>query len=436
MRRRALPFLLDGPGLTTAMHWRLADRLFEQQTSLLLGAIATLCTGALAFAQTRDPWLLAWAGSVIPLTGVRLWLARRYRRQVAGRAPELRGSGEASNPSGWARRFSYGAWGFGALWGTAGCVLLFPGHGFLKFLLISTQAGMAGGAVLRNHVSPAAALGQSLLIEVPLLPITLATGNPFYLAFSVLVLLHLATVRSSVRHLGEQSTALLRSDAEKAALLEDLGRLNTQLRHSNAALAELSMTDELTAIANRRGFFAQLQQDWRRCQRHETHLSLLLIDVDRFKAFNDRYGHPAGDACLRAVATAISDTLHRTEDSAARYGGEEFAVLLPAVDAHGTLAVARRLRKAIAALAVPHADLGGGVLTVSIGAATVQPTHATAQDALIEAADRRLYEAKQGGRDRCCIEEIVTPEKDLGEAGGRGQMGRQNVTADTARRGR
>ena len=389
------------------MRWRLVDRLFVQKGSLLAGAAVTIATGVLAFARSLEPWLLVWAAAIVPLTGARLHLALRYQRQMAGRTAAARGPVEIVTPEAWAQRFTYGAWAFGALWGAASLVLLMPGHHFEKMLIIWAQAGIATGAVMRNHVSPAAALGQSLLIQLSLMLVAIATLNPFYAGFSVLILLHIATMRSTARHLGAQAIALLRADVEKTALLDNLNRLNDELRQSNAVLSALSMTDDLTGIANRRRFFARLNDDWYRCRRQGMPLSLLLIDVDHFKAFNDHYGHPAGDACLRAVAATLETTLQRSGDIAARYGGEEFAVLL-SVEPDGAEEIARRVHDAIATLAIPHQRAPGGTLTVSIGIATVRPGPAATPGRLIEAADRGLYQAKRDGRDRSCFGEVST----------------------------
>ena len=174
-----------------------------------------------------------------------------------------------------------------------------------------------------------------------------------------------------------------------------------RLAAANAELAMVASSDALTGLANRRRFDAALAEEVARARREGAPLSLLMLDVDRFKLYNDAYGHPEGDACLRAVAEALTTVVRRPSDLVARYGGEEIAVLLPATDAEGALRVAERCRAAVAELRRPHQGNAGcgGVVTVSIGCAALAPERADGA-ALLAAADARLYEAKRTGRNR------------------------------------
>lgn len=201
------------------------------------------------------------------------------------------------------------------------------------------------------------------------------------------------------------SLALAVFGALLAGELRRRARSEAQLASANAELSRLASTDGLTHLANRRRFDEALGQEWRRAAREETPLALLLLDVDRFKRFNDEYGHQAGDACLRAIAAAIGRPPCRPGDLIARYGGEEFAVLLPGTDAAGAAEVAERVRSAVEALCRPHAGNAecGGIVTVSIGVGSVRPSldaGAAGTDALLVAADLALYAAKRDGRNR------------------------------------
>jgi len=176
----------------------------------------------------------------------------------------------------------------------------------------------------------------------------------------------------------------------------------------NRELAQQASTDGLTGLANRRRFDEALDQEWRRAVRDETPLSLLMIDVDRFKLYNDRHGHQRGDECLRAVAAAMAQVARRPADLTARYGGEEFVVLLPGVDAAGAAALADRVLAAVRAKRIEHeANAPAGVVTVSIGAAAVMPwtdVEACGMAALVAGADAALYEAKRSGRNRVVMQ--------------------------------
>lgn len=181
-----------------------------------------------------------------------------------------------------------------------------------------------------------------------------------------------------------------------------------KLVDAHDAMARMALTDGLTQLANRRSFDEWADREWRRCARENLPLSLLLVDADRFKLFNDRYGHRAGDACLQAVAAQLGAVARRPGDLAARYGGEEFVLLMPGTDQLGALHVAERLCAQVQALGIPHeGSPGTGVVTVSIGAATGWPGEpASAYDtleALISAADAALYAAKDAGRNQVIV---------------------------------
>ena len=193
---------------------------------------------------------------------------------------------------------------------------------------------------------------------------------------------------------------------ERDEAFRSLAAARLELEAKNAVLERLTAIDGLTGTANRRRFDEALEAEWRRARRDGTQLSLVLIDVDFFKKYNDRYGHLEGDDCLRKVAGALNAELHRPGDLVARYGGEEFVVILPGTDAAGACTVAETLRAAVEALALPHA--GSEVhsrVTISLGSATVSPKDCDdtgGTTALLKAADQALYQAKRDGRNRHC----------------------------------
>jgi diguanylate cyclase (GGDEF)-like protein len=175
----------------------------------------------------------------------------------------------------------------------------------------------------------------------------------------------------------------------------------TEQKDLQDKLAALATSDGLTGIANRRHFDERLADEWARAKRDGTPLSLLLIDVDHVKRFNDQYGHQAGDACLRSLARILAAQVRRPADLAARYGGEEFALLLPNTGAGGCVEVGERVREALRELGMLHAlNPPSKLVTVSLGGATNIPALAVADDSLVAAADRALYAAKESGRDR------------------------------------
>ncbi|MBD8655722.1 diguanylate cyclase [Oxalobacteraceae sp. CFBP 13730] len=177
--------------------------------------------------------------------------------------------------------------------------------------------------------------------------------------------------------------------------------LHLQVVRQRRMLERLANIDGLTELANRRRFDEVYDQEWQRARQSGQPLSLALLDIDAFKQFNDRYGHPAGDRALRAVARAADAAMQRPGELAARYGGEELLLLMPDTDAQSAHAVAEALRAAIAGLAIAHeASSVAPVLTVSVGGATLDAAGAEQQFELFEAADAQLYRAKQAGRDQ------------------------------------
>jgi PleD family two-component response regulator len=211
-----------------------------------------------------------------------------------------------------------------------------------------------------------------------------------------------------------------------AAALDDMaGRLASreqELRDSNGQLMELAYIDGLTGIANRRAFNAHLATEWQKAAELTQPIAVLILDVDHFKPFNDRYGHVQGDTCLRKVSgvlragtrvrsdrepdaagamlpSSIRKFAARDPDFTARYGGEEFAVLLRGADLHGAIKVAERLRRAVEDLRIVHEASSAGFVTISIGVASIVPAKGGSAQRLVEIADAGLYQAKRRGRN-------------------------------------
>ncbi|WP_338769105.1 sensor domain-containing diguanylate cyclase [Massilia sp. METH4] len=198
------------------------------------------------------------------------------------------------------------------------------------------------------------------------------------------------------------ATRLIRQIVIRDQLDQKLRIFSERLQEHNIDLHALAHTDKLTQLPNRRRFDEQLLLELKRADRANLPISLILMDLDYFKQFNDHYGHQAGDRCLQSVAKVLSDQVTRAGDLAARIGGEEFAVILPNTDRDGALAVAERIRVALQALAIPHQMAASRVVTSSLGVATAvrQQPGKPSVDELIAVADAQLYRAKHGGRNQ------------------------------------
>ena len=181
-----------------------------------------------------------------------------------------------------------------------------------------------------------------------------------------------------------------------------------ELQIANQHLDELANLDGLTGLANRRGFDRALDREWQWADEHRRPLALMMIDIDHFKQFNDRYGHVRGDACLRAVGETLSRITLDKAVVVARYGGEEFALLLPGLEIERTTALAEEARRTIETLLITHDDTACGVVTISIGAESWIPGDGLSPAGLVEAADRALYAAKRRGRNAVVAHETLS----------------------------
>ncbi|MDF2177796.1 diguanylate cyclase [Aliiglaciecola sp. CAU 1673] len=191
-----------------------------------------------------------------------------------------------------------------------------------------------------------------------------------------------------------------------AQTLKNRVRAHLTLKFQADLLKEMAFRDGLTGVANRRFFDETLQQEWRRCSRSNQPISLILLDIDFFKKYNDTYGHLDGDECLKHVAAIISHQVRRPGDLVARYGGEEFAVILPNTPLRGAVEVAMKIEEAVRDMSMPHEQgVNEKVVSVSVGVATWHMDADLGPDQLIELADRQLYRAKEQGRARVCFEE-------------------------------
>lgn len=224
-------------------------------------------------------------------------------------------------------------------------------------------------------------------------------------------------LRRQQQHIQSQNDALQeknRNLVEVTAKLElelaERQRIEAELEKANEELQRLAALDGLTRIANRRTFDDALATEWKRQSRDKKPLSLILCDIDYFKRYNDKYGHQAGDECLKKVAQAIANCARRPGDVVARYGGEEFAVILPDTDADGAMQVARNIQRKIRILQIPHeASSVSRFITLSIGVFCVIPRTDTSSDFVVHAADLALYQVKEQGRNAVIFANLTQP---------------------------
>lgn len=195
--------------------------------------------------------------------------------------------------------------------------------------------------------------------------------------------------------------AKMRAMERIATMREQLIEISSELEEANAELQKLADVDGLTGIANRRSLDAYLEHETARCIRENQPISVIMIDLDHFKAYNDLYGHLAGDNCLKKIAEILKHKVRRPSDIAGRFGGEEFCIILPNTDKEGAKHVAEFVRLTVEALAIPHVGNGEkGVVSLSLGVVTHHPGPSFAISTLLNDADKALYHAKRCGRNR------------------------------------
>ncbi len=322
---------------------------------------------ALVLSTDTPLWALAWLGCFALAQGIQ-WMVGRMRAS----------EGRLINPMStlWPHRLA--ALAVGSVWGLAGAALphMTPERGVMVLVLIVVAVVM--------DLPRLAAVPDVFLAFVTgaMLPTATAAGflprEQGHLVWGVVVLVSLLLWVSSRSVEADLTDVLVR-------------RLD---------LERIAWEDKLTGLPNRRRFDSHLVDEWRRAARLEVPLTMLMIDVDHFKRFNDSYGHVAGDACLTMVGNAVSRSVRRSVDFAARYAGEEFAVLLFHTTRADGLQFAERLRKAVAELEIEHGTSEHRVVTISVGGVTVVPDAQESPEVLINLADEALYNAKAAGRNK------------------------------------
>jgi diguanylate cyclase (GGDEF)-like protein len=347
------------------------------------GAGSLLVAGA-CFSRERQAIAIVWLLVVYATIAIRVYLTRRFHRFVAAHG--------FSQRAGYWYALSVGL--SGLAWG-AGALLLLAAPDVICAVLIITaiQAMVMGGAITLGAFMPAF-FAFSIPAILPMLGVLASSGQPTQIVLAVYSLIFAVLVSLVARNFNRSLHRALKLTFENEALVD----LLTENAHELALRAN---TDGLTGLSNRLRFDQMLESEWARLKRSGGPLSVILLDVDHFKLFNDTYGHIAGDTCLKRIAQVLKEACCSATDFVARYGGEEFIVLLPETPADGALVVAEKIRTRIAHLAIAHATSHTAPhITASLGAVTVKCADlATSADA-IALADEQLYRAKALGRNR------------------------------------
>ena len=349
----------------------------------------------------------------------RLYISRAYRNALRGGDPSVAVTRRITKPDGsfggvvsGTLRLAYFQDLFGKLdLGTAGSVTIFRSDGRIvmrrPFREEDLDRDLGQTALFQSYMAAEAGIltGTGTLDGVRrMYAFRHVNGLPLVLSVAVAVDDVYAAWRRKALGIGAVLTLLCGMTVVLSVLFRQamLRRLEAEreLRTAAEKMAVIATTDALTNLSNRRAFEERLAQEYLRSIRTESPISLLMLDADYFKRFNDHYGHPAGDRALQAIAACIASNVLRPGDIGARYGGEEFIVLLPDTDLMGALVVAERIRVAVTDKAIKHTGNPPGWVTVSIGVAVAYPMVGDDPAELVSLADAALYEAKDSGRNR------------------------------------
>lgn len=335
--------------------------------------------------------------NLVPRTEIALWLALVLAIVLSRSVLYYRfariGDSEFDGTY-WEKAYLVSALVSGTIWGSAAFLIFPAGNPVIMSIFVLVIASLASSTTVSHsslRLGPLAWSGPAMMLFAVR---CFLEGGDYGYGIGVLICLYLFTIHSySFKHHAAITTSITLK-FENLQLLDEVRKVNEFLKR-------ISTIDGLTGLANRHSFEEFMEREWRRAMREQHPISLVMLDIDFFKAYNDNYGHQGGDECLKKVAAILAESMKRPADMVARYGGEEFMVVMPDTDIRGTREIAEKLRIAVEVLGVPHAySPVASVVTISLGAASLVPKQGMDPSRLIRLADTALYAAKHDGRNR------------------------------------
>jgi len=394
----------------------------QSYSNLFLSTLLAVSMTAVFRNHLSQTSIIAWLLIFISVTGIRLYRSHAFSNS----------ENTSSNLDYWFSWHISGVIISGVIWG--GFLLLLAQSADITYLSLATicAAGLCAGAATAYSVSLISFLVFSIPLLSPIGGFLVLSEHPTAITMGFFVFLFLITIIAISYQLNKSMTSSLGLQIEKEDLLAALESEKQQVIDTNKTLENdiqkkiqieakllyekknaeeisnklraLSTQDGLTGINNRRRFDEALYDEWYRAARLSTPLSLIICDIDKFKEYNDTYGHLAGDKCLTRIAHLIEDSARRAGDMAARFGGEEFVIILPDTESSNAQDIAEQLRSAILDLEIPHETSSvTNIITVSFGVFTTLPEKDLPPETMIEFADKALYQAKGQGRNKVVL---------------------------------
>jgi len=354
-----------------------------------LAATLGISLAAISAALSGAVWSAIAASSIASaFLLVRIVMERRFL---------ARGPGEM-DPK-WIRVFVVGSLLSGFGWGLSSAILFYGGSPNTQSIIMAVACAVMQGAAGRAYMMPGTALCNIALVIGQMSIVALAGGDYLHVPAFLLYFVFLA---SFITQMVKNRMRQLHAEQIADQLLQQITEKNELLRVANETLSTKAYEDPLTGLANRRKFDRVFAESLDAAQASDTPISLMIIDVDHFKAFNDTYGHQSGDECLQHLTRAISGTISGEGSLVARYGGEEFVAILPGQDLAEARVTAEKARVAVRLTPLDMLPDAPPHQTISIGLVTCNPGAPMSRDAMLAAADAALYEAKKRGRNRVC----------------------------------
>jgi len=374
--------------------------LYQNQTqSWLVSILASAILAYLSLESNNGIAGFSWWAIFVAITLFRTWNTRRFCHVYK--------SGKVDDIRYWYNRFYLSTVMAGIGWGAGGFIIGTPLDALSQVFIFIVLIGVGAAAIPLLGVMQRVMLCFQAVSTIPYaIYISIMLGDRGTILLYMFVLYAIGVV-ASMRRMDLNLTESMKLQYENSQMVNTLSESNQQLQNANEKLETLTLEDALTELHNRRYFEMQLEFEWKRESREKKILTLMVIDIDYFKLYNDTYGHAEGDVCLKNVAHVLQSSLHRSSDIIARIGGEEFVVMLPNIEVEGALTLANQMQQHLQNAELTHATspLGDNV-TVSIGIASVLPDENATALGLFKAADKALYKAKAKGRNQVVIGEM------------------------------
>ncbi len=395
---------IPGAEIETWVFEKKIKMLYSNQTqSWFLSILASMLIAYLAIDAGFYMQGIGWWLVFVFFTALRTWNTYRFC--------QAKDCEDVINYRGWLDRFYLYTFIVACIWCIGGIYIGSRLDSLSQVYIFIVLLGVSAAAIPLLGVVAGVMLSFQTVTTIPYLVYVAVQLGDRGIILVFMFGLYLIGVIYAVRRMDNNLSESLGLQYEKSQLANSLTASNEELQHANEKLETLSQEDALTGLHNRRYFEMKLEAEWKREGRDQKILSLMVIDIDYFKLYNDTYGHAEGDVCLKSVAYVLQSSLHRPADVISRIGGEEFVVLLPDVDSDGALSVAQHMQAQLHHAALTHATspLGDNV-TISIGIASVVPNEYATALGLFKAADKALYSAKAKGRNRIVVGEMEVLE--------------------------